>query len=277
MELSGNFFEYNGVSSRIYGLVFGHVETSEFLSLSGEIKTKSIFNKKSKRNYYIGEEYTDSPIQFDAEIVSINDCVFDRSQRRKIESWLFHQPNYCRLYVDDSCNYINSADELINGEQKRLYLNCRMVNPIRIEGNGGVAGYRFSVECDSCMAWQDEVVYEYALSNTSATSSTTLSVDVDSDLEDYVYPKITIQIGSVGGDIQIINNTDDTTRQTSFVDLSPNVTITMKGDGINYISGDYYQKFSNRNFVRLLNGENDLFVTGNVIGLDIEFQNRRYL
>jgi phage-related protein len=92
-----------------------------------------------------------------------------------------------------------------------------------------------------------------------------------------VYPKVTIQTGSSGGDIQIINFTDDTTRATSFVSLSPNITLTMRGDGINYISGDYYQKFSNKNFIRLLDGENTLNITGDVKKITFEFQNRRYL
>ena len=277
MELSGNFFEYNGISSRLYGLIFANAETDRYVSLAGEVKTKTIFNKKNKRNYYIGEEYADSPIQFDAEIVVANDGSLDRFQRMEIERWLFHQPGYRKLYIDNECDFEAETSEFVNGEQKRLYLNCRFVNPDKIEGNGGIAGYRFVVECDSCMAWQDEVVYEYELPNNLSTSSSTIYIDVNSDLEDYVYPKVTIQTGSVGGNIQIINNTDNTTRPTSFVDLPANAVITMKGDGVNYISGEYYLKFSNKNFIRLLNGENVIIVTGNVTKLEFEFQNRRYM
>lgn len=277
MDLSGSYFEYNGTTSRKYGLVFGNVNTDQFLKLSGEITSNVIFNKKDNRNYFIGESFEDSPIQFEAEIVTDNDQTINRFDRREIERWLFHQPNYCKLYTDMDCDMYGEAYELVNGIQKRLYLNCRLVNPEKIEGNGGLAGYRFTVECDSCMAWQDEVTYEFSINNPTATSSSTIRVNVDTDLCDYVYPKVTIQTGSSGGGIQIINLTDSPTRATSFISLSPNVTVIMRGEGINYISGDYYQKFSNKNFIRLLDGENDIIVTGNVAKITFEFQNRRYL
>ena len=273
MDLSGSYFEYNGTTSRKYGLIFAHANTEEFEQLNGEIESVVIFNKKGKRNYFIGESFEDSPIKFEAEIITDNDSVIDRFMRREIEKWLFHQHTYCKLYTDMDCDTYGEAYELVNGIQKRLYLNCRFVNPEKIESGSGLIGYRFTVECDSCMAWQDPVTYTYDLSG----SSSTIVVNVDSDLKDYIYPKVTIQTGSSGGDIQIINFTDDNTRATSFVNLSPNITLTMRGDGINYISGDYYQRFSNKNFIRLLDGENQINITGDVKKITFEFQNRRYL
>lgn len=277
MDLSGSYFEYNGVSSRKYGLIFANTDTERYLPISGETSSNTIFNKQENRRYFVGESFEDSPIQFEAEIFADHDRLINVFERREIEKWLFHQPDYCKLYTDMSCDTYGEAYELVNGMQKRLYLNARFINAEKIEGNGGLAGYRFTVECDSCLAWQDEVLYEFALTNSSSTSSSAIEIEVDTDLNDYVYPKVTIQTGSTGGAIQIINITDSSTRATSFVGLSPNVTIVMRGDGINYISGDYYQKFSNKNFIRLLDGNNKLIVTGDVVKLTFEFQNRRYL
>lgn len=277
MELSGSYFEYNGTTSRKYGLIFANVETDSFSQLSGGISSNTIYNKKDNRNYFVGESLEDSPIQFDAEIVVDNDTPINRFDRREIEKWLFHQPGYCKLYVDMDCDTYGESYELVDGIQKRLYLNCRFINPEKIEGNGGLIGYRFEVECDSVMAWQDEVAKEYTIGNTSSTSSSVITVDVDTDLNDYVYPKVTISMGSSGGDIQIINQSDSSTRATAFTSVPANATIIMRGAGVNYISGDYYQKFSNKNFIRLLDGSNDLIVTGNVESITFEFQNRRYL
>lgn len=277
MELSGSFFEYSGVSSRKYNLVFANVNTDRFVALVGDISPITVFNRKANRNYFIGETFDDSPVRFDAEIVTDDTNSIERQTRKEIEKWLFHQPDYRRLYIDTACDVPGESSELVNGETKRLYLNCRLVNPERIEGNGGVIGYRFVVECDSCMAWQDEVTYTYALDNTNAESSSIISVPVDTDLNDYVYPKVTIQVGSTGGDITIINHTDDDSRLTSFIGLSPAVSVVMKGDGINYISGNNFLKFSNKNFIRLLDGDNNISVVGDVSGLTFEFQNRRYL
>lgn len=277
MDLSGSYFEYNGTTSRKYGLIFAHVETEEFEQLSGEIKSNVIFNKRGKRNYLIGESFEDSPLRFEAEIIMDNDQIIDRFLRREIEKWLFHQRDFCKLYADMDCDTYGEAYELVNGVQKRVYLNCRFVNPEKIEGNGGLMGYRFTVECDSCMAWQDPVICEYTLTPEAGTNDSVIAVEVDTDLRDYIYPKVTIQTGSSGGDIQIINYTDSSTRTTSFINLSPNITIVMNGDGINYISGEYYLKFSNKNFIRLLDGENTLFINGDVAKITFEFQNRRYL
>lgn len=277
MDLSGSYFEYNGTTSRKYGLIFAHVDTSEFIQLSGEVSSNVIYNKRDNRNYFMGESLEDSPIQFDAEIVIDGETPINRFERREIEKWLFHQPDYCKLYVDMDCDTYGESYELVDGVQKRLYLNCRFVNPEKIDGNGGLVGYKFEVECDSAMAWQDEIEKKYAIGNSSPTSSSVITVDVDTDLNDYIYPKVTISMGSSGGNIQIINQSDSPTRATAFTNVPANATIIMRGAGVNYISGDYYQKFSNKNFIRLLDGANDLIVTGNVDNITFEFQNRRYL
>ena len=274
MELSGSYFEYNGTTSRKYGLIFANFNTELYTPITGEIKSNVIFNKADKRNYFIGESFEDSPIQFEAEIITDNDRVINVFERREIERWLFHKSDYCKLYSDMDCDIYGEAYELVNGIQKRLYLNARFVNPEKIESGSGLVGYKFTVECDSCMAWQEPVICKYDLVN---NPTTTIELEIDTDINDYTHPKVTIQTGSTGGDIQIINITDSNTRATSFVELPPNITFTMRGDGINYISGQYYQKFSNKNFIRLLNGENKLNLTGDIARITFEFQNRRYL
>lgn len=277
LELFGSYFEYNGKSSRTYSLVFASVDTEPYLSLNGEIQSSVVFNKQDKRNYFIGESFTDSPIQFEAEIVTDDGQIINRFARREIEKWLFHQPAYRRLYTDMWCDTQGESVDIVNGETKRLYLNCRFTNPEKIEGNGGLVGYRFTVECDSSMAWQDAVSYEFTTGHANSSSSSIITINVDTDLKDYVYPKVTITMGRTGGDITISNNTDNTSRLTSFSGLTANITFTMNGNGINYISGDNYLKFSNKNFIRLLDGENKISIIGDVSKITFEFQQRRYL
>lgn len=275
MDLYGCHFEYAGTPSRMYGLIIATVDTAKYVSLSGQTESHSFFNKKEKKKYHLGDSFDNSAMTFDAEVVSGKNI--DRTEQRIIEKWLFHQADFCKLYVDMKDDIYAETYEFVDGKQKRLYLNCRFVNPQKIENSGGLVGYRFTVECDSCMAWQDAVTFEYELDNTSEFSNSIITVNVDSDLNDYVYPKVTIQIGDVGGDIIISNNTDDASRLTSFVSLTPNVTVVMRGDGINYISGDNYMKFKDKNFIRLLDGENQIAIVGDVVGLSFEFQNRRFL
>ena len=124
------------------------------------------------------------------------------------------------------------------------------------------------------MFWQDAIEKTFTVNNASASDTSIISIDVDSDIDDYIYPKVTFTLGSGGGNVIFINNTDDSTRFTKFVGLSANSTITMKGE-LNYISGQYYEKFSTRNFIRLLDGTNNITVQGNVKTVKVEFQNRR--
>lgn len=275
MNLSGSYFEYNGVSSRKYGLIFAHVETDPFKPLIGEIEPVVLFNRRSKRNYLIDEDYSKSHLSIEAEIVVDEDHSLDIFERREIEKWLFHKRNYGKLYTDMDSDYEGEAYEYVNGIQKRLYLNCRFLNPEKIEAGGKFIGYRCVIECDSCMAWQDATTCTYSFGDDSPRAS--FNVSVDTDLNDYVYPKVIIKVGNTGGDITIVNLTDDTERATSFISVPSSSQIIMNGDGINYISGNFYERFSNKNFIRLIDGDNFFSVVGNVSDIAIEFQNRRYL
>lgn len=277
MDLSGCYFIYNGTPSRKYGLIFANADTDRLMSLHGDVDSVTVYNKSGTKNYFIGESLESSPLVFDAEVITDNDRGLDMFTKRLVEKWLFRTDDYCKLYIDMTCDVFGETYEIINGEQKQLYLNCRFTNPEKIEANGGIVGYKFTVECDSRMAWQDAVTYNYTFNSTGGTFGTTFDVEVDTDILGFVYPKVVIHTGTTGGDIIISNITDDSTRTTRFTGLTPNIVFTMNGNGINYVSGDNYLKFSSRNFIRLKDGTNTLQVYGDVTGIDIEFQNQRYL
>lgn len=273
-DIYGSHFEYSGVLSRKYGLIIATVGTDRIGKLSGDISGVTVFSKAPLKRYIIGDDMSNSPMSFDVEIVTDDGRVLEQHTRREIEKWLFNKHEYRKLYFDMSDDCPGDMIELVDGEQKRLYLNCRFINPEKLEYNGGLVGYKATLEADSPMFWQDTINKTFTLSNTSADSQTVVNIIVDSDIDDYVYPKVTFTIGDVGGDVTFINNTDDSTRFTKFVGLSANATITMNGE-LNYISGQYYEKFSTRNFIRLLDGTNNVTVRGNVKTIKIEFQNRR--
>lgn len=277
MELSGSYFIYNGVTSRKYGLMFAHASTDRETALSGESESNTIYSKDGRRRFFIGDSYENSAMEFDIEVITDDEHALDVATRREIEKWLFYQPDYRKLYIDAPCDNFKETYDIINGEQKQLYLNCRFVNPEKLESGSGTVGYKFTVECDSGMAWQDPVTYTYSFNSSGSSFNTVIAVGVDTDSVDYVYPKVTILMGNVGGDITITNLDDDPVRATTFVELTQNTTFTMHGNGINYVSGDNYMKFSNRNFVRLLDGENRISILGDIAEIKFEFQNQRYL
>lgn len=302
-DIYGTHFEFGGVSSRKYGLVIVAAESNRYTKVSGEVGVSTIFNKRNKQRSIIHNDYSNFPVSFDVDIITDNERGIMLYDRRIIEKWLFNRRDYQKFYIDMRDDPFAETYELVNGEQKRLYLNCRFVNPLRLEYNGGIVGYKVTLEADSGMWWQDEVQTIITPKNLSVDASSNHIITVDSDIDDYIYPRITFTTGRVGGSVSITNMTDDPTRVTQFINIPTEATIVMDGSR-NYINGrtrivfeavpngssyqivqsqtsglnsNYYEKFVRRNFIRLLDGENTLNVTGNIIRLTVEFNNRRML
>lgn len=275
-DIYGSHFEYAGVSSRGYGLIIANVQTSRYTRVAGSIAGVSVFSKSAKKRHLIDDDYADFPLSYEVEIITDNEKGIELHERREVEKWLFNKHGYRKLYLDIADDAHGETYEIIDGLQKQLYMNCRFVNPERLEYNGGIIGYRATLEADSGMWWQDAVTKSFTVDNTSSSSTAIITVGVDTDLDDYTYPKVTITMGSSGGDIIIANNTDDSTRLTEFVGLSAYASVVLKGE-LNYVSGQYYEKFNKQNFPRLLDGENKFTITGNVAAISFEFSNRRVL
>lgn len=275
-DIYGSHFEYGGLSSRQHGLIIANVNTDRMTLLNGAKEGVTIFSKNAKKRYLVDDDYSSSPVSFEVEIVTEDGRCLELSERRQIEKWLFNHRDYRRLYLDIADDENGETYEYIDGTQLRNYLNCRLVNPEKLEYNGGITGYKVTLEADSNMYWQDAITKTYSINNASVNASSVVTINVDTDLDEYIYPKVTITLGGVGGDIIITNNSDDSSRLTKFVELSANTTIVMKGE-LNYVSGQYYEKFYNRNFIRLLDGENTLTVTGNVVSIEVEYSARRVM
>lgn len=275
-DIYGSHFEYGGVSSRRYGLMFASVDAGRAGSVSGTISGVTAFNRKDKRRYLIDDDYAESPLSMDVEIVSDNERGLMLEDRKEIERWLFNRAGYRQLYLDMEDDCRGETYEMIDGEIKRLYLNARFINASRIEGNGGYYGYRATLEADSGWWWQESIVKEFSLNHANAGASSQIEIEAVSDIDDFIYPKVTLVTGSSGGQVTIVNTTDDENRMTRFIELAPAATVTMRGD-TNYVSGGNYQKMYRTNFPRLVPGLNTLTVTGNVSSMSIEWNNRRML
>lgn len=168
----------------------------------------------------------------------------------------------------------NNGTEYVDGEAKRLYMNCRFVNPTYLEYEGGIVGYKATLEADCGYWWQDAITKTFTFNHASASSSTTISIPVDTDIDDYTYPRISVTMNANGGDFAIVNHTDDSARTTSFTGVTGNATITIDSS-YNYISDQYYLKFRSQNFPRLLGGSNTLTVRGQVSSISVTYNNRR--
>ena len=278
-DMYGTYFEYGGVSSTTHDLIIANVESTRFTQVAGTITGVTIFNKSGKRNYLIDDDYSGSPLSFEVDIVTKDGDTLEKAQRRTIEKWLFNRHNYRKLYlvVDGDCDPDRDiGTETIGGAAKRLYLNCRFINPSYLEYCGGIVGYRVTLEADCGYWWQDAITTTWTLNHSSAAASTTNTLTVDTDIDDYTYPRIQVVMGTAGGDVTITNFTDDNARLTKFTDLAAGATLTIDSE-TNYVSDQYYLKFYKQNFPRLLDGANQINVTGNVKSISITYSNRRNL
>lgn len=275
-DFYGSHFEFSGISSRQYGLIIANVETSRLTQSAGAISGSTIFSKSAKKLYLIDNDYSDSPLSFDIEIITYNGRCLNYSERRNIEKWLFNRREYRKLYLDVADDYYGETYEFVDGVRKRNYLNCRFINPSKLEYNGGIVGYVVTLEADSCMFWQDEIEKTFEINNKSKDTTSNITLNIDTDIDDYTYPDVKITMGKIGGDFIIINHRDDGSRMTKFVDISPFDDIIMKSS-LSYVDEKYYGRFYYRNFIRLLDGKNNFAITGNVDSITFKYSQRRML
>ena len=266
-------FEYAGKSSREYGLIMANVETSRYTSVSGKVQTVKSYSKLGKKNYYIGTSTADAPMVFDAEVVS--ETPLDLATQRIVEKWLFHKNGYKQFFVDMFDDYDCESYELIDGQPKRTYLNCRFINPEKLEYNGGIVGYKFTVECDSHLAWQEPITVTYEVNSTD-DAGVYIDIFVDTDSNDFVYPEVVVTTRTGCAGFQIVNESDDPSRITAFVGDIPNTVIRMI-PSVGFVTDGCYDLFIKKNFVRLLDGDNTLFVNGDVESIQVTWQNMRYM
>ena len=275
MELHGHF-RYGGKNSSDYRIILAHIETEHDFHISGAIETVGMFSKRGIKKYFTRDDYSESSISFDVEFVVDDDICLSLVEQRMIEKWLFYSQGFMPLYLDRRDDYDGENIETINGNDVELYLNCRFTHPEKIEGNGGIVGFRAVLEADSPFAWQDGVYASFQYNNTTPSFNTVETIHTDTDINDYIYPRVTIHVSSSGGDITISNNSDDPSRLTVFRSVPANATIIMNQE-LGMISGDYYKKFSSKNFIRFLDGDNRISIAGDINTIKFEWQNRRYL
>ena len=275
-EIYETHFEYGSFDSTVYDLVFANVKTDRFADMAGEISDETLFNRRDKKFILADTDYSDSQLEFDVDIVTCDNRVLSKGEQRAISKALFNRASNRKLYFNVDDDIDGTTYETIDGDIYRLYLNCRFVNPEKLEYNGGVVGYRATLIADSNMLWQDALTYTFTINGANSTATTNIVVDTDTDMDEYIYPTVTMVMGSSGGDVTIYNATDDTTRLTEFSDLTAGSAVIMKGN-LNYISGSNYYNFTTPNFIRLLDGSNTLIVRGNILTMNIEFNNRRFL
>ncbi len=269
MNLSGNRFVYGGVSSRDYGgLFFAHADTEELRQMCAEHVYRTVYLKSDRTHYISGSEDSGQPLTFELEI--IRETPIPRDEAREIAGWLFHSPDYQKLYLDEEDD---TEIEITNGTAKRTYLNCIFYNPYKITDACGLRGWRCTCRLAAPMALQDATVF------TADTFDAPLTVSADTDGKDYIYPSMVLVTGSTGGDMAVTNQTDGG-RSMTLTEIPKQKTIyinTAAGIITDDAANSYYSHVTQRKFPRLLPGENVLSVSGDIASLRLTWNNERWI
>ena len=272
MDLYGKRFIYAGTASSTYGLYISSITSSIDTVVVGSASDSTFYGKKNIRKYILGTSWESSPRSFTVEMTRTS--PFTNEELRAAERWLFKHNDYEKLYIDPDDDPDGITTERIDGVDKRLYLNCKLTNPSKLMYAGGVVGFTCTIECDSAFVWQDAITK--TLEPANATNGVRWTISTEFDYVGFIYPRVVLLTGSTGGDITIVNNSDDSSRITKFVSLPANQQIVMNG-AVNYISGNNYIRFDGGNFVRFVDGSNVLNITGDVASISVTWSNVRYM
>ena len=374
VSLYGRHFIYKDIPSMKYRLMFGVVEAEPHRRISGSKVGAFVTNKAMKQRYLVNDDYSSSEITFEVELVTCDGSAIDLESLREIERWLFANSVFSPLYFAREDDPFSETTELVDGIQKRLYMNCRFLDAEKLEYNGGVVGFKCIMETDGMLMWQEPismastlpreykeggeteqllagdvdfdgrvtlkdamaiqwnaqliemmyppefdekqmfvadidrdgqvtlkdamaaqrmfeadmnfypVVKEYWYYNketgeTEYYMANYFDVMVDTDVDGYTYPVITLEIGNTGGDITIRNQSDGENgkdRYTSFVGLPPGITLEIDSRTHRVTEG-CYTKMAKKYFPRLIDGMNHLIFTGDIVQCVVTWQNRRFM
>ena len=175
--LLGNRFIYDGVNSSRYNLSILRIDTDGLTSAEGSVEYSSSFFPAQSKRYITGVSRESAPLEFEVEI--IGEEGYCSVHERAIKNWLFNSPTFKELYIDPEDD---KEAEYVNGTIKRQYLECVFCNPEKIEYAAGTVGWRCTCMCSSTMAIQEKVEV------TATSFSSDITLNVDTDIQDYVYP-----------------------------------------------------------------------------------------
>lgn len=251
----GNYFKFDGILSSQYDLMILNVETKATnLALDGERKYINTNLQMGTTFHTLGRKITD-PFQFDIEIYTQNGL--NMTQQREVQKWLFDRIQYHKL-------------EILSPDYDGIYYNCKLIKPT-LNNYQGMMGYKCTVVCDSPWAWEYEKTVQYNISSSPFITS----FHNISDDEDIMRPKLTFTCGNTGGNVLITNITYNNAL-IEFTGLSGNETITIDkyGQMSSSTSNSRYGNW-NGNRLYLLQGDNQLKITGDVVNVAITYQNAR--
>lgn len=173
--------------------------------------------------------------------------------------------------IADYEDIINGVIDPATGEPKKPNVNIEDAQTILNMYTANLVGH--AEESKYVDPTTGEVVIDSNVRN--------IPIHVDSDVDGYTYPVITIQTGSIGGSVEITNTSEKVwpylmnSYRRFMLQTQPNTEYVIDSTISSYspLGAD----IESGEFPRLLNGDNTLHFTGNIRSFKIEWNNRRFL
>lgn len=260
MSFWGSEIIFDNKPSGFYNLYLETTNQADMLNPSSS-NVEPIFEENMRRHspYLLGVRYT-PVLEFDLSLFSPDEI--NAKMQQMILRWLTGHNQYKRL-------------QIIQDDMTDMTFNCLITNPQTRKVGNVIYGFTFHVVCDSQWAWSFEKTINRIF--TSAPNNYAINYYNKTDQEGYLYPTITVLMNNSGGSFSIVNQSESN-RAFSFTSLTRNETICINNDNKiikSTIDGEDsgYLRIGNFNkkWFRLLPGNNNLLVSGNISTLNISF------
>ncbi len=258
MSFYGSSFIYDGVASELYDLRIFEFEPSNPASspVAGDASINEKWLYRRETPYFYGRYY-ETPLEFDFTVGSFS--YIDGGARHAIESWLLGRAGYKQLRIvqDDIYEIVFNAIFTLS---THLYV--------------GNLNYALTLHARCDRPWG--LYYPPTLKKTylAGGMSDSFSYFNDSSYEGYNKPIITFttDVSASSTNYFSIINTSDSNREFRFDKLNPIETITVDNDRgiITSDAGLLRMGNFNKNFFRLVQGRNDLVLTGYITDFTID-------
>lgn len=177
------YFDYAGVSSQSYNLIFCYVGTAtDSFDSGGKFELKTDTLPRSHETLLYGKDYSAEPLNFEVEIINPDEAI-PYEQMIEIKDWLFGQDGWKTLTIrDERQNYclkcIFEPEEDIADGMGYRGLRCKLHN---------VSPFWYGEEQEITIT-NEEIIANQITSDSRTFSVQSVFIPDDACVGNYVYP-----------------------------------------------------------------------------------------
>ena len=256
MAFYGKGFMFNSIPGETYGLYLTNFDTGMINSPAGsDIEIFEVTPYRRSKPYYLGVQQT--PI-LEFPVVFTTPEFLDGPTRSAAKRWLFGSTQQKAFQVME-CDI---SDVVFTGH---------LVNAQDIYAGNLCRGFSATMRCNA--PWGFTFPQTTTKNYTSGgIESETFNLYNSSDDSDYLYPSMTFTMNGIGTSFTLVNNTD-ASRSFAFTDISALEVMTVDNDRQIVSSSTGLTRLGkfNKNWLRLLPGNNSLTLTGGITQLTLTY------